>query len=142
MFTLILSHIFTLNVLQAQVKELPNLSKAKKISHAELKEKTSLISSGTHLPIVNACEVGSYEITIYFEKDSVIYEVISVQLQCINKGHFSTFPKSEQDRLSSGIDAMGEGHWYIMARIGCGKLFEYYVNKFGAVGVEYEYNCN
>lgn len=142
LFILILSHVLALNVLQSQVNKLPDFSKAEKISHEELKAKTSLVSSGAHLQILNACEIGSYDITIYFEKEGTLYEVISVQLRCMNQGYFATLPAAEIKQMSSGIDAMGLGHWYILAHVGCGKIFEYKINKFGAVGYEYEVNCN
>lgn len=141
LFILILSNVLASNVLLSQDRQLPDFSKAQKISHEQLKQKTLLIATGAEMRMVNACEVGKYDVTLYFEKDSIVYEVVSFEMCCMNRGVFSDYPRQEQIRLSSGIDGMGLGHWYAVCRIGCGKIFEYEVNKFGVVRYEYEMNC-
>ena len=108
-------HIFfacLLCVFTAQA-QIPNFSKAQKITLSKMISDTLTVNDPRVLKMLNACEVGDYDVIFYMERNCVLFEVLSFRMTCIKPiRHFATWTESERQVASEQIDVLGKGHWY------------------------------
>lgn len=126
--------IFALVIFISELRgQLPDFSKAVKVVASSIITDTIEFNNYSRdLELLNACEVGSYEVTFYFQQTKTsLWEMGTYQIACVeNKGLFSEWSEAERKRLSSSISSMGSGKWYaVIKQVGCGWVFEYDVGR-------------
>lgn len=116
----------------------PDFSKA--VPHPQTGQ-TMIIESDKDLFMLNACETGEYRFAIYFEKNGILYKVMSSVQKCANKGVFLEWTSAERERMSMTWPAMSNGHWYAVLEYQCGIVFEYWVTDDSVSRKQYDFEC-
>lgn len=137
--------LFAFTATQAQeMKGLPDFKKAKPISFKEAVKDTISTADGRYLEMLNACEVGEYDVDMYMIRNDVLFSVFTLHMGCVpNRGFGASLTKQERDDLSTRIDTLGKGHWYaVVKKINCGYVFEYEVGKNFVIRSVWQFGCN
>lgn len=129
---------------QAQNGIIPNFSKAQHITLSQMISDTLTVNDPRVLKMLNACEVGDYDVIFYFERECVVFEVLSFRMTCIKPVNgFTTWTQDERQVTSQQIDVLGKGHWYAyIPRVHCGYVFEYRVGASHVERIQYRLGCN
>lgn len=123
--------------------QLPDFKTAKQIDLAKMGFDTINLYDNRQLEMLNAGEVGDYEIEFYTVQDNVLYHVFNQTMREIKKvGYFERYTNEERKELSSKIATLGVGKWYaVVGKVKCGYVFEFDVEAKSVTRSVYELVC-